>query len=548
MSDITGTLPRQALRFATGDERREAAAALRWGNQIEQGTVNGHPCRVYATRPHSLAEMFLDAQRWADRPLIVQGSRRLTGDEHARAVARVAQELRRRGARTGDSIVLLGYNHVEWLVAFWALQCIGATAVLGNAWWSDEEAAAAIELVKPSMVLTDRPAGRPLPSGPKRVQFSELQAVVEHEEEVPLVIDQVKEDAHAVVIFSSGTTGQAKGVAMSHRSVIANIQNLLLLTSRLPSELPTTHPGTVSLLTMPLFHLAGVQISFMTLLSGGKLVFLEGRFDPLEVLRLIEREKVRAWGSVPTMVSRVIHHEEFAKFDTSSVSSIPMGGAAIPHELRAEVKQAFPKTNKRVGSMYGLTEAGGVLAAGSGSDLEGRPNCVGKPLPAVEIRIRNANDEGVGEIVARTPTATSGYLGDSTPICDADGWVMSGDLGRFDEEGFLYVVGRLKDTIIRGGENVASVHVERCLRTHPDVLEVAVVPLPHHDLGEEVCAAVVLREGATVTLDELKAYAAGQLARFEVPSRWWLTHDPLPTNASGKVIKRDVIQNWPSGT
>jgi long-chain acyl-CoA synthetase len=538
---------RQTLHFSTGDVRRAGTAIEHWGSQIEQGTVNGHPCRVYAKRPRSLAELLVDAQRWADRPLIVQGSRRLTGGDHARAVARVAQDLRQRGASKGDSIVLLGYNHVEWMVAFWAVQCIGATAVLGNAWWSDEEAAAAIELVKPSMVLTDRLPGRALPSGPTRVQFSDLLAVVENPMEVPLVIDEVEEDAAAVVIFSSGTTGQAKGVVMSHRSVIANIQNLLLLTSRLPSDLPPSHSGTVSLLTMPLFHLAGVQISFMTLLSGGKLVFLEGRFDPLEVMRLIESEKVRAWGSVPTMVSRVIQHADFATFDTSSVSSIPMGGAAIPHELRAEVQKAFPKTSKRVGSMYGLTEAGGVLAAGSGSDLEGRPNCVGRPLPTVEIRIRNANDEGVGEIVARTPTATSGYLGDPTPVCDAEGWVMSGDLGRFDEEGFLYVVGRLKDTIIRGGENVASVHVEHCLRTHPDVLEVAVVPLPHHDLGEEVCAAVVLREGATVTAEELKAHAASHLAKFEVPSRWWLTRDALPTNASGKVIKREVIQQWPPG-
>lgn len=519
--------------------------APRWGTLIEQGTVNGHPCRVYAQRPRALAELLLDAQRWADRPLIVQGTRRLTGAEHAAAVARVAQALRAQGARAGQRIVLLGYNQVEWLVAFWALQCIGATAVLGNAWWSDEEAAAAIAQVAPSMVLTDRPLTRALPADPVRLQFTDIRAAIEQAASTPLLVAPVNEDAHAVVIFSSGTTGQAKGVAMSHRSVIANIQNLLLLTSRLPSELPASHPGTVSLLTMPLFHLAGIQISFMTLLSGGTLVFLDGRFDPVEALTLIERERVRAWGSVPTMVSRVIQHEDFARYDTSSVSSIPMGGAAIPHELRAEVQRAFPKTRKRVGSMYGLTEAGGVLAAGSGSDLEGRPNCVGKPLPAVEIRIRNANAEGVGEIVARTPTATSGYLGDATPICDADGWILSGDLGRFDDEGFLYVVGRLKDTIIRGGENVASVHVERCLRTHPAVLEVAVVPMPHHDLGEEVCAAVVLREGAQASVEELRAHAAGQLARFEVPSRWWLTHEPLPTNASGKVVKREVIQNWP---
>ena len=144
----------------------------------------------------------------------------------------------------------------------------------------------------------------------------------------------------ALVIFSSGTTGQAKGVVMSHRSVIANIQNLLVLTGRLPSELPPSHTGTVSMVSMPLFHLAGIQVAFMTMLSGGKLVLLAGKFDPLQVLQLIEQEKVRAWGSVPTMVSRVIQHEKFGDYDTSSVSSIQMGGAAVPHELRLQAQKA----------------------------------------------------------------------------------------------------------------------------------------------------------------------------------------------------------------
>jgi long-chain acyl-CoA synthetase len=521
-------------------------SAPRWSSRIVPGTVNGHPCRVYELRPRSLAELLLDAQRWAPREFIVQGPRRMTGGQHARAVARVAQQLRSRGARTGNRIMLLAYNQIEWLVAFWAVQCIGATAVLGNAWWSDEEAAGAVALAQPSMILTDRAEDRLLPAAAQRVSFTDVRQWVDRDDDATLIVHAVDEDADAVVIFSSGTTGQPKGVLMSHRSVVANIQNLLLLTARLPSELPASHPGTVSLLTMPLFHLAGVQISFMTLLSGGRLVLPAGRFDALEVLQLIEREKVRAWGSVPTMVSRVIRHEAFDRFDTSSLASIPMGGAAIPHDLKEEARRAFPKTDKRVGSMYGLTEAGGVLAAGSGADVEGRPNCVGRPLPAVEIQIRNPNADGVGEIVARTPTATSGYLGDSTPICDAEGWVASGDLGRIDAEGFLYVVGRLKDTIIRGGENVASVHVESCLRTHPDVLEAAVVPLPHADLGEEVAAAVVLRDGASVTAAELKAHAAGRLARFEVPSRWWLRREPLPTNASGKVVKRDLIRDWPA--
>ncbi len=200
----------------------------------------------------------------------------------------------------------------------------------------------------------------------------------------------VAEDDPALIMFSSGTTGTAQGVVMSHRSVIANLQNLLVLTGRLPTELPPGHPGTVSLLSVPLFHLAGIQTSCLTLLTGGTLVFLEQPFEPAEVLRLIERERVRVWGSVPTMVSRVLDHPDLARRDTSSLRSVPMGGAAVSPELRQRVAASFPGVRAGAGSLYGLTEAGGVLAAGSGPDLDDRPGCVGRALPVVELRIAAA--------------------------------------------------------------------------------------------------------------------------------------------------------------
>ena len=256
---------------------------------------------------------------------------------------------------------------------------------------------------------------------------------------------------------------------------------------------------------------------------------------------------MRVWGGIPAMVARVVDHPEFGRFDTSSIASSPMGGASIPEELRRKVQSAFPATRKRVSSLYGHTEAGGVLAAGSGAELEGRPGCVGRALPVVELRIADADAEGVGEVLARTPTATAGYLGEAVPLHDEEGWIRSGDLGRLDEDGYLYLVGRSKDIVIRGGENIACAHVENCLLAHPEVLEAAVLPLPHADLGEEVGACVVLR-GAAAAVDaaDLAAFVAGRLARFEVPTRWWLRHEPLPTNPSGKVLKRQIVETWPA--
>lgn len=530
------------MSAVVADQMREPV--VHWGTRIEGGRANGHACRQYAERPRSLAEVLLDAQRWGEREFLVQGEHRLTGAEHARAVAHVAAELKRRGVKRGDFVLLQGFNRIEWIVSFWALQTLGAITAFGNAWWSAHEIAAAIALTKPVLAVGERIPPEALPPGLPVVSFAEVLAWIDAAGEMPLAIEAIDEEQPALVIFSSGTTGNAKGVVMSHRSVIANIHNLMHMTGRLPSQLDASHPGTVNLVTMPLFHQGGLQISLMTLLSGGKIVFLEGRFDPLQVLQLIDREKVRAWGTVPTMAARVVQHERFAEFDTGSVSSVQMGGAPIPAELRGEIARAFPNSRQRVGSMYGLTETG-VVAAGAGSDIEGRPGCVGRPLPVAEIRIANPDANGVGEILARTPSATIGYLGDDKPVADAEGWIASGDLGRFDDEGRLYIVGRSKDMIIRGGENVASVHVESCLRTHPKVAEVAVVALPHADLGEEVGAAVVIKPGEQVTAEELHTHAVARLARFEVPSRWWLRHDPLPTNATGKVLKREVVAQWP---
>jgi long-chain acyl-CoA synthetase len=516
-----------------------------WGARVERATVRGHSCLLYADRPRATADFLLTARRWPGREVLVQGKRRLTAAEHEAAVARVALRLTGLGVRRGTRVVLLAFNSIEWVVAFWAVQALGAVAVLGNAWWTEPELIAALTPAEPELVITDRPV--PWSS----LRLAEVQALVDDVDDVDdpggharLLAWPVDEDALAIIMFSSGTTGAPKGVLMSHRSVVANIHNLLVLTGRLPSELPADHPGTVSLLSVPLFHLAGLQVCCTTLLTGGRMVFLPGRFDPAEVLRLIETEKVRSWGCIPTMVSRVLDHPEFGRTDTSSVASIPMGGAPVGADLRTRIAASFPGVKSRVGSLYGLTEAGGVLAAGSGSQVSTRPGCVGRALPVVELRISHPDAAGIGQIEARTPTATGGYLGDPATITDADGWISSGDLGRIDADGWLYVTGRLKDVIIRGGENIASAHVEEALASHPDVLEVAVVGLPHPDLGEEVGAVVVLPPGATTAVADLAGHVTGSLARFERPTKWWRRSAPLPTGPSGKILRREVRQEW----
>ncbi|MFB9073440.1 class I adenylate-forming enzyme family protein [Citricoccus parietis] len=471
--------------------------------------------------------------------MLVQGDRRLTYADHEAAVARVANRLSAYGITLGDRVMLLGFNSIEWYVSFWAVHSLGAVAVLGNPWWSDHEVEQLVAKVQPKLALTDREVHQV-----SRVSLQELRTLVDSGDPAELRLADVSEDADAVVMFSSGTTGLPKGILVSQRSVVGNMHNVLGMTNRLPNELPDDYRGTTSLQSVPMFHLAGVQVSCATLLQGGKLVMLDGKFDPAEVLRLIEEEKVRSWGAIPTMVSRVLEHPDIRTRDISSLASVPLGGAAVPDELRQRIAEVFPSVKKRIGSLYGLTETGGPLAAGSGGEITGHPSRVGKPLPVTEVRIANPDETGEGEIMGRTPNAPEEVIGEG-PVEDQDGWIATGDLGRIDEEGYLYVTGRAKEIIIRAGENIASANIENALLRHQDVADAGVVALPDPDLGEKVGAAVVIKPGAPVpTLDELAALCREYLARYEMPDSWWIRRDSLPMTDIGKLNKKQLIADW----
>ena len=266
-------------------------------------------------------------------------------------------------------------------------------------------------------------------------------------------------------------------------------------------------------------------------------MFLSGKFDAVEALQLIESERITVWGGVPTTVRRVVSHPDVHKYDLSSLRTVGLGGAPVPPELPELIREAFPNARKGVSQVYGMTETCGFIATASGSELLERPGTTGRPFPVVEVVIRNPDQHGIGEIVARGPSIMLGYVGDPPgSAVDADGFFATGDLGRMDSDGFLYVTGRSKDVIIRGGENIAAPHVESVLGTHPAVAEAVAVALPHDDLGEEVGAVVVTR--SPVTEEELRAYLRDKLAYFEVPSQWWIRSEELPTTAYGKPDKK----------
>jgi long-chain acyl-CoA synthetase len=521
------------------------AGRARWGTDVVVEDVLGAPCKVFAPRPVHLGQLLAEADRHGRRAHLVAGDRRLGFDGLAPAVDRVAARLAAEGLSPGDPILLLGANSIEWIVAFWTALRHGWVLIAGNAWWSAEEVAHAASTVGARLAIAD---GRRRGRVPAELPTLALEALLDGAPG-PLARPPAPqpEDDPALVLFTSGTTSFPKGATLTHRSLLANLHNLLVVGQRLPGTPGEAKAPSVTLMTMPLFHIGGIQQLFTAVVGGATLVLPEGRFDARQVAAIIERERVTVWAAVPTMMSRLLEVVEAdpEAYDLSSLKTLILGGAPVPDALLDQVTAALPNVSRGLGVSYGLTEVSGVLATATGPVVAGRPGAVGRLLPTVEVRIDDPDGDGVGELVVRTPGLMRGYWGaggDRDGVVDADRWFRTGDLGRLEGD-LLFVVGRSKDVVIRGGENVASSRVEERLLRHPAVGEVMVLGLPHPELGEEVAAAVVLRPGHDAGEEELARFAAGTLAYFEVPTAWWF-RDSLPANATGKPLKRQVLDEW----
>jgi long-chain acyl-CoA synthetase len=527
------------------------ATADAWGSETTEIEVLGHPCLSFVNRRGHLADLLIDGRRFADREYIVQGERRVTFAQHEIAVRRATGLLGERGVRAGDRVMLFGANSVEWVIGYWAILEAGAIVVLGNAWWSRGEIDHALRKVAPSLVVADSARAKLLPESQPTLAMADLTVALAAEgASSGTMRPPANEDDPAVVLFTSGTTGLPKGAVLSHRGIVATLQSLALLTRRLPvagTELP---PPSRALLSIPLFHVGGLQQIITPMLSGGTLVFAEGRFDPGRIVDLLDREGVTVWSTVPTMVSRVMDWmEECGHPGLERVRTVGLGGSPVGMQLRRKVSRWFPNVSRGLSVTYGLSEGGGVLVTAAGKELLDRPGAVGKPLKVVTLRIAQPDEEGCGEIVVRSPSVMLGYWpdpdhpDDNGPVTP-DRWLHTGDIGRLDEDGYLYVTDRSKDIVIRGGENIATPNVENRLLEHPAVREVAVIGLPHEHLGEELAAVVVLAGGDQTGEEELAAFAAQNLAYFEVPTQWEIRHEPLPQNTTGKILKRQLRDEW----
>jgi acyl-CoA synthetase (AMP-forming)/AMP-acid ligase II len=517
-----------------------------WGDQIVVTERNGVPFRMYAERPRRVEDLLAFADRWGSRLHVVQGDQEVTFADLRRAVATKAGVLRELGVRPQQHVLVLGFNSPDWIVNLWASLQVGAVPVLANAWWSELEVADAVTLIKPALALADGRGAGKLPSdcprGPWEADFAAADGG-----DVDLAPSSRDENEPAAIIFTSGTSGKPKAVVLSHGSLLAGLHMLLHVSRRLPPHQVDETSGDVGLHTGPMFHIGGVQTLLRAIVLGSTLVMPSGRFDAEEALELIERHEISRWSAVPTMVARVLDHPDAQTRDVSSLRSITVGGAPVHAELLERIRTGLPGADARIPTGYGLTENGGQATAASGRDTAERPGSSGRPLPCVEFRFQPHEGLPDGEILLRSPTQMLGYFGDVESDVDAEGWLHTGDLGHLDDDGHLWITGRSKDLIIRGGENIAPVAVERALMTVPGVVEAAVIGIPDPEFGEEVMAFVVT-EGEPPTPDGLADHLRGTLASFAVPSKWHIGQEPLPTNDVHKVDKKALQALAAAGT
>jgi long-chain acyl-CoA synthetase len=540
--------------------------------------VLGRPMQVYKQRMRSLREILETAvARGDEKAFIVYGDRTYGFNSFVETSNGVARALvDDYDIAPGARVAVLSQNNPEWCLAFWATVAVDAILVGLNGWWKADEILYGLVDSGATVLVADRkrferiadrlneapdlrhvfladatPADfLALADNPNVTLHSFDELTSQPTSELPTT--PIGEDDDAAIFYTSGTTGRPKGAISTHRSIIANLQNTIYLT--VAGSMLTAAEGvdsgfirndTVSLLTSPLFHVSGCHSGLVVgMLGGVKLVIPVGRFEPEKALRLIEEHGVTVWATVPTMVWRVCEHPSRHDYDTSTVTNIAYGGSPSADELQRKVHDTFPNV-RTTSNAYGLTETSSVATIATGPDAKRKPWSVGPPVPTVEVRIERADGQDVpvgqpGEVYVRGPILMKGYWGKpeaTAEAIDADGWLHTGDIGTLDDEGFLSITDRMKDMIIRGGENIYCVEIENRLVEHPAVADAAVIGVPHDELGEEVKAVVQVETGQELTEDDVRAWVRQTLAEFKVPVYVDLRTDPLPRNASGKLLK-----------
>lgn len=559
---------RPAMSISDADAVLTAPGSLFETDEI---LVRGRPTRVWKNAISNFAEVVEVLRGYEYREFAVYGDERIGYAGLLRATETFANFLVEQGITKGDRVALAMRNLPEWPVAFLATTAIGAIIVPLNAWWTSRELIGAIADSGSVMLIADAdridriasfkdelPALRHvIGTRGARDGVRSLESIIGDTASWhllptrPMPAVAIDADEHATIFYTSGTTSSPKGVLGSHRAALTTplthaygFARSLVRSGQTP---PPDQAQKVMLCGVPFFHVSGCHSALLTsLLAGARLVIIY-RWDAGEVLRLIEKERVTMTGGVPTIAWQLLEHADRARYDLSSLEVVGYGGAPAPAELQRQLSRQLavhPSTG------WGMTETSATFMSHIGVEYAGHPESCGVPSPVSRQRIVDPESGTImapgeiGELQVYGPMVVEGYWNkpEATAEVFQDGWLRTGDLARVDEEGFFYIVGRAKDLILRGGENIYPAEVEAVLFEHPAVDDAAVLGIAHPRLGEQPVAVVHFAPSHQPDEKELQAWVAARLAAFKVPVRIVALPDLLPRNANGKILKQELVR------
>ncbi len=538
--------------------------------------VRGVPIKVFESALPTMRTVWEMARGYGDRDYIVYEDERFTyaeADAIVRALAARLVDVHE--VQPGDRVAIAMRNYPEWVFGYWAAISIGAAVVGMNAWWTTDEMQYGLSDSRPKVLIADGErvervlpvldalrADAPLalmtvrydgalPEGAER--WEDVIDPASAPADLPTV--DIDPDDDACIFYTSGTTGFPKGAQLTHRGSVHNLLNIVFMTSVanlaagkagvVPPPPDGAPKQAVFMAPTPLFHVtANNCLLHPATISGARIVFTY-KWDAGRALELIEREGVTNFSGVPTMSRELLMHPDWEKRNTSTLAGMGGGGAPLQPDLVDKIDKSLAGGAPSTG--YGLTETHGIVTANSGSLYVAKPLSCGRVVPTLEAKLVDENDNEVppgqpGELCVRGAIVIKGYLNRPEATADAirDGWFHTGDVATIDEDGFVFIVDRIKDMVLRGGENVYCSEVEAAIYELDGVAEAAVFGVPDVRLGEIVGAAIVLSPGASMTEEQLLARLGEHLAKFKIPERVWFLNESLPRNANGKFVKRDL--------
>ncbi len=543
--------------------------------EIAERNVLGTTVRTFAVAPHTLRDVLLASRSHGDLDYIVyEGDRSSFTENFDIAVSLADWLLREHSVTKGERVAIAMRNYPEYVFFFWACQVLGAICVPLNAWWTEDELAFGLEdsgavvlvvdterlvrmetTIKTSSKLRCVVSVRSDRAFDGVTPWKSVRSSLRTDVELPDV--DIEPDDLSTILYTSGTTGRSRGVMSSHRNHCAALLNTLAVasiggatigvespSSELDEPAPSYQPGMLG--QMPLFHISQLSSLYLCAAIGSKICLMY-KWDIEKALDLIEGERLTAFLGVPLQIQEFFDSPGLESRDLSSMVSLGFVATAIAPEKVLRVRSVF-KGRVMPGTGYGMTEATSAVTFMSGEEYWEYPDSVGRPGPANDIKVvdeaGNTLPVGeVGELWVRGPNVVRGYWNrpEETARSFTDGWHHSGDVAHVDDDGRVFVVDRIKDVVIRAGENIHTGEVEAVMYDNPAVHTVAVVGLPHERLGEELVALVRLNEGyEDTTVEQLQAHVGNKLAKFKVPGRIFFTTEDMPRTATGKIVKRSV--------